>query len=48
MEECGFISGGKMILTESCLCSIPTYTMGVYHVQEEIHHKMDTNRSNFF
>jgi hypothetical protein len=42
----GLSSGGKMILTESCLSSIPTYTMGVYHLQEEIHHKMDTARSN--
>jgi hypothetical protein len=37
-----------MILIESCLSSIPNYTMGVYLLQEEIHHKMDTARENFF
>jgi hypothetical protein len=47
-QSVGLSSGGKMILTESCLSSIPTYTMGVYQLQEEIHHKMDTARANFF
>jgi hypothetical protein len=28
---------GKMILIESCLGSIPNYTMGTYHLQDEIH-----------
>jgi hypothetical protein len=42
------LSGGKMILIESCLSSVPNYTMGVYLLQEEIHHKMDTARANFF
>jgi hypothetical protein len=41
-------SGGKMILIESCLSSIPNYTMGIYLLQEEIHQKMDTARVNFF
>jgi hypothetical protein len=30
-QSVGLSSGGKMILIESCLSSIPTYTMGVYH-----------------
>jgi hypothetical protein len=47
-QSVGLPTGGKMILTESCLSSIPTYTMGVYQLQEEIHHKMDTARANFF
>jgi hypothetical protein len=47
-QSVGLSTGGKMILTESCLSSIPTYTMGVYQLQEEIHHKMDTARANFF
>jgi hypothetical protein len=47
-QSVGLSSGGKMILTESCLSSIPTYTMGIYYLQEEIHHKMDMARANFF
>jgi hypothetical protein len=47
-QSVGLSSGGKMILTESCLSSIPTYTMGIYHLQEEIHHKMDMAGANFF
>jgi hypothetical protein len=37
-----------MILVESCLSSVPNYTMGVYSLQEGIHHKMDTVKANFF
>jgi hypothetical protein len=47
-QRVGLSSGGKMILTESCLSSLPTYTMGIYHLQEEIHQRMDTGRANFF
>jgi hypothetical protein len=47
-QSVGLSSGGKMVLIESCLSSIPTYTMGIYHLQEEIHQKMDTARANFF
>jgi hypothetical protein len=47
-KSVGLSSRGKMILTESCLSTIPTYTMGVYQLQEEIHHMMDTTRTNFF
>lgn len=37
-----------MILTESCLSSIPNYVMGIFHLRGEAHHKMETARSNFF
>ena len=37
-----------MILTNSTLSSIPTYTMGVYKLGEEVHQKMDSIRSQFF
>jgi hypothetical protein len=47
-KSVGLSSGGKMILVESCLSSIPNYSMGIYLLQEEIHHKMDTTGANFF
>jgi hypothetical protein len=33
---------------ESSLSSLPNYTMGVYLLPEEVHHKMDSARANFF
>jgi hypothetical protein len=47
-QNVGLSSGGKMILTESCLSSIPMYSMGIYRLQEEIHQKMNSARANFF
>jgi hypothetical protein len=47
-QSCLLSYGGKMILTESCLSSIPNYVMGVFHLKGEAHHKMETARSNFF
>jgi hypothetical protein len=41
-------SGGKSILIESSLSSIPNYTMRVYLLPEEVHHKMDSARANFY
>jgi hypothetical protein len=41
-------SGGKSILIESSLNSLPNYTMGLYLLPEEVHHKMDTSRANFY
>jgi hypothetical protein len=41
-------SGGKSILIESSLRSLPNYTMGVYLLPEEVHHKMDSDRANFY
>jgi hypothetical protein len=40
--------GGRLILTNSCLSSLPTYTMGFYLLPKDIHKKMDRIRSNFF
>ena len=34
-------AGGKLILTNSTLSSIPTYTMGMYKLGEEVYHKME-------
>jgi hypothetical protein len=47
-QSVGLSSGGKMILVESCLSSIPSYTMGVYALQEGVHQKMDMAMANFF
>jgi hypothetical protein len=47
-QSVGLSSGGKMILVESCLSSIPMYSMGIYHLQEEIHQKIDAARAKFF
>jgi hypothetical protein len=38
-------SGGKTILIESSSSSLPIYTMGVYLLSEEVHHKMDSPRA---
>lgn len=40
-------SGGRMILTNSCLSNIPLYYMGFYWLQEGVHKKMDRVRANF-
>jgi hypothetical protein len=47
-QSVGLTLRGKYILIQSCLSSIPNYTMGVYLLQEEIHQKMDSTRANFF
>jgi hypothetical protein len=44
----GLSSGGKLILIKSSLSSLPNYTMGVYLLLKEVHHKMDSTRANFF
>ena len=41
-------SGGKTILIQSSLSSVPNYTMGIYRLQDEIHKKFDSGRANFF
>ena len=41
-------SGGRLILTNSSLSSIPTYVMGMYLLREETHKQMDSIRSQFF
>lgn len=41
-------SGGRLILVNSSLSSLSTYTMGFYRFNEEAHKHMDTIRSRFF
>ena len=41
-------SGGRLVLTNSCLSSLPMYTMGFYLLPKSIHAEMDQIRSNFF
>jgi hypothetical protein len=41
-------TGGRLILTNSCLSSIYIYTMGLYLLPKELHQKMSSIRANFF
>jgi hypothetical protein len=41
-------SGGKSILMESSLSSHPMYTMGIYLLPEEVHHKIDSAIARFY
>jgi hypothetical protein len=41
-------SGGKSILMESSLSSLPMYTMGIYLLPEKVHHKIDSARARFY
>jgi hypothetical protein len=41
-------SGGKSVLIESSLRYLPNYTMGVYLLTNEVHHKIYLNRANFY
>jgi hypothetical protein len=41
-------SGGKLILTNSCLTNLPMYIMGFYMLPKGVHDKMDMIRSKFF
>jgi len=40
-------SGGRLVLTNSCLSSIPMYCMSFYWLQEGVHKKMGGIRANF-
>ena len=47
--QCEYLSsGGKSTLIDSCLSSIPMYTMGVYQLYEGNFQRLDTIRSRFF
>lgn len=47
--KCGHLSsGGKSILINSSLTSIPMYTMGFYWLYEGTHQRFDTSRGKFF
>ena len=41
-------SGGRLVLTNSSLSSMPTYTMWVFLLQDGVHKQMDNIRSQFF
>ena len=47
MEGKFLTSGGRQILTHSCLSSIPLYYMGFYWLQDGVHKKMDGVRAKF-
>jgi hypothetical protein len=41
-------SGGRLVLTNSSLSSMPIYMMSMYMLHEGVHSLMDTVRSRFF
>jgi hypothetical protein len=41
-------AGGKLVLTNSCLSSLPMYSMRFYLLSKETHQKMNSIRSIFF
>jgi hypothetical protein len=40
--------GGRLILSNNCLFSLPIYTMGLYVLPKGTHKKMDNIRAKFF
>jgi hypothetical protein len=47
--QCDYLSsGGKTILIDSSLSSIPMYTMGVYELYEGNYKMLDSIRARFF
>jgi hypothetical protein len=47
--QCEYLSsGGKSILIDSCLSSIPMYTMGVYQLYEGNFQRLDSIRARFY
>jgi hypothetical protein len=40
-------SGGRILLTNTSLSSLPIYTMGIYRLPETIHQQMDSIRGIF-
>ena len=41
-------SGGRLVLTNSVLSSMPTYMMGIFNIHEGVHAQMDSVMSQFF
>ena len=41
-------SGGRLILSNSCLASLPMYAMGLFLLQEGVHKQFDSHRARFF
>ena len=47
--QCEYLSsGGKSVLIDSCLSSLPMYTMGVYQLYEGNFQRLDSIRARFF
>jgi hypothetical protein len=40
--------GGRSILMESNLSSLPMYIMRIYLLPEEVHHKINSARARFY
>jgi hypothetical protein len=41
-------AGGRLILSNSCLASLPMFVMGLFLLQDGIHLKFDSHRARFF
>jgi hypothetical protein len=41
-------SGGRLILSNSSLASLPMFTMGLFLLQNGVHAKFDSHRARFF
>jgi exonuclease III len=41
-------SGGRLILSNTCLDNLPTFAMGLFLLQDGIHAKFDTHRAKFY
>jgi hypothetical protein len=41
-------SGGRLILSNSCLASLPMFLMGLFLLQDGVHSKFDSHCSRFF
>jgi hypothetical protein len=41
-------SGGRLILTNSCLSSLPVFVMGLFLLQDGVHLRFDSHRARFF
>jgi hypothetical protein len=48
MAGAPIVLGGKSILIESSLSSLPNYIMGVYLLPGSVHQKMDSTRARFY
>jgi hypothetical protein len=41
-------SGRRLILSNSCLASLPMFAMGLFLLQDGVHAKFDKHRAKFF
>lgn len=41
-------SGGRLILSNSCLASLPMFAMGLFLLQEGVHEQLDSHRGRYF